>query len=272
MPELPEVETIVRDLQALLVGRRADWIRVRLNKIVKTGPRRLGRLLTGARVQAVKRRGKFIIIEFNDERYLVIHLKMTGQFLWQENSNKWPKHVHVIIGFDDGGELLYRDIRQFGYFMGFSSSEYITWQKEKPVGPDPFEINEENFARLLKNRRGRIKPLLLNQLVISGLGNIYVDESLFAVGIHPLTPAESIDEEQARRLHKEIIRILNKAIELKGSTIANYRGVSGRGGEFQKRHQVYHQQGEPCPICSNEIKRTVVGSRGTYFCPNCQKL
>ena len=272
MPELPEVETIVRDLDVLLKGRCVEWVRVRLNKIVKTGPRRLARLLKGARVLGARRRGKFIILEFDDERYLVIHLKMTGQFLWQENSREYPKHVHVIIGFENEGELLYRDMRQFGYFLGLSSGEYLSWQMEQPLGPDPLEIDAQEFARLLEKRRGRIKPLLLNQLFISGLGNIYTDESLFSAGIHPLTQAENVSRESALRLHREIVRILKKAIKLKGSTIVNYRGVGGEVGRFQKRHQVYHQQGKPCPICSNEIKRIVVGGRGTYFCPHCQQL
>ncbi|MBW2091271.1 MAG: bifunctional DNA-formamidopyrimidine glycosylase/DNA-(apurinic or apyrimidinic site) lyase [Deltaproteobacteria bacterium] len=272
MPELPEVETIVRDLKALLVGRGVAWVRVRLNKIARTGPRRLARLLKGARVLAVRRQGKFIIFELDNERYVVVHLKMTGQFLWQDNSQEYPKHVHVIISFEDGGELLYRDIRQFGYFLGFSSAEYLSWQKEQPVGPDPFEIDAMEFYRLLKNRKGRIKPLLLNQFFISGLGNIYADEALFAAGIHPLTRADSINEESACRLHHGIVRILEKAIELRGSTIANYRGVSDRRGQYQNRHQVYRQQGEPCPVCDNEIRRIVVGNRGTYFCPRCQPL
>ncbi|MBW2062333.1 MAG: DNA-formamidopyrimidine glycosylase [Deltaproteobacteria bacterium] len=272
MPELPEVETIVRELQALIVGRRVDRVRVRLNKIVKTGPRRLARLLKGARVLDAHRRGKFIILEFDEERYLVIHLKMTGQFLWQEDLKDHPKHVHVIIGFEDGGELLYRDMRQFGYFLGLSASEYAAWQKEVSLGPDPFEIGSREFARRLQTRRGRIKPLLLNQFFISGLGNIYVDEALFATGIHPLTSAESIGQDLACRLHRRVVRILKKAIELRGSTVVNYRGLKGRSGTYQNKHQVYRRDGQPCLVCNTEIKRIVVGSRGTYFCPHCQPL
>ncbi|MBW2623094.1 MAG: DNA-formamidopyrimidine glycosylase [Deltaproteobacteria bacterium] len=272
MPELPEVETIVRELRSIIPGRRVERVGVKLNKIIKTGPRRLSRLLNGAEALDVQRLGKFLIFEFDAERYLVVHLRMTGQFAWHGERGGWPKYVHVKIQFEDGAELLYRDVRQFGRFYGFGSEEYAHWRSTIELGPDPFQISPEDFTKRLRGRKGRIKPLLLNQAFISGLGNIYVDESLFAAGIHPMVSAGALDEFEADSLHREVVRILSEAIDLRGSTVSNYRGLGGRGGEFQHFHKVYQRQGHDCPVCGCEISRMVVGGRGTYFCPACQPL
>ena len=270
MPELPEVETIVRDLAAHVVGRKVDWIKIRLNKLVRTGPRRLTRLLTGTETLSVARKGKFIVMTFSGNRYLVVHLKMTGQFLRGGPNTPWPKHVHAGFGFTDGQVLLYRDMRQFGYFLGLNADGFEDWMSRLELGPDPFEITSEEFAARLKSRRGRIKPLLLNQKFISGLGNIYVDESLFAAGIHPLESAANITSEQAVSLHRKMTAILAKAISLRGSTTNNYVGLNGQGGQFQNSHCVYHRKGQECVVCGDILQRIVVGGRGTHFCPSCQ--
>ena len=272
MPELPEVETIVRELRTLVVGRRVERVGVKLNKIIKTGPRRLTRLLNGAEALGVRRLGKFLVFEFDQDRYLIVHLKMTGQFAWHDKPGGWPKYVHVKIHFEDGSELLYRDVRQFGRFYGLNSEEYERWLGKTELGPDPFQISTKDFTRRLLGRKGRIKPLLLNQAFISGLGNIYVDESLFAARIHPIVSAGTLNKAQAQGLHREVVRILKEAIDLRGSTVSNYKGLSGRSGEFQKFHKVYRRRGEGCVVCGHEIARMVVGGRGTYFCPACQPL
>ena len=270
MPELPEVETIVRDLRSLIVGRKIESVRVRLNKIVLTGPRRLKGFLEGAEVLATRRRGKFIIIDLSEERRLVVHLKMTGQFLWGPAPRQWPKHVHLVIGFDGKQTLMYRDMRQFGHFQGLDAQAYKSWMNETQVGPDPFQITPDEFAQRLNNRRGRIKPLLLDQRFLSGMGNIYTDEALFATGIHPLCQADKIDPQAACRLHEEMCSILKEAIRWRGSTTRNYKGLKGVGGEFQSRHQVYGMTGKNCPKCGCSLERIVVGGRGTHFCPRCQ--
>ncbi|MDY6851302.1 MAG: bifunctional DNA-formamidopyrimidine glycosylase/DNA-(apurinic or apyrimidinic site) lyase [Thermodesulfobacteriota bacterium] len=270
MPELPEVETIVRDLQALVVGRRIEAVRVRRNKIARTGPGRLARLLADRTVLAAKRRGKIIVLTLSGEYYLVVHLKMTGQFLWGDFPRTWPKHVHLILDFGDGQALLYRDIRRFGYLLGLTAGEYAHWLVREDIGPDPFQISPHEFTGLLCSRKGRIKPLLLNQKFISGLGNIYVDEALFAAGIHPLCPAKCIDGDLAERLHQEIIGIMKEAIRLRGSTTNNYVGLRGAGGEFQAKHRVYGRTGSDCLVCGQGLKRIVVAGRGTHFCPACQ--
>ncbi len=270
MPELPEVETIVRDLQSLVVGRKVKSVRTSLEKIVKTGAERLVALLTGAEVLAATRRGKFIVLSFTGDRYLVVHLKMTGQFLWGPPPDGWPRHVHVIIEFEGGMALQYRDIRQFGYLLGLTGQEYREWLETTDIGPDPSTIGPEEFSRRLLGRKGKIKPVLLDQSLVSGLGNIYVDESLFASGINPLTPVQEMDEQQACLLHEKMCGILAEAVKLRGSTTNNYVGLSGEGGHFQNNHKVYGRKGEPCPVCGAELVRTVVAGRGTHYCPCCQ--
>jgi formamidopyrimidine-DNA glycosylase len=269
MPELPEVEIIVRELQALIVGRRIETVKVRLNKLVRTGPRRLARFLRGAQVLRAGRRGKFIILSLSGDRFLIIHLKMTGGFLWGPMPRAWPKHVHLIIGFESGGVLLYRDMRQFGYFLGLPEDEYRAWLVGEEVGPDPFQLTPAEFASRLSRKKGRIKSVLLNQSFVSGLGNIYTDEALFAAGIHPSHPADHLEPELAVRLHREIIKVLEGAIRYGGSTTRNYRGLSGVG-QFQTRHNVYGKSGAHCPVCGDPVVRLVVAGRGTHVCPACQ--
>lgn len=270
MPELPEVETIVRDLQRLVVGRRIRAVRVRLNKTTRPGPRRFARLLAGEQILAAQRRGKFIVVTLSGERRLIVHLKMTGQFLWGPVPEEWPQHVHVMFEFDDGRALLYRDMRQFGYLLGLTAEEYAQWLVDEDIGPDPFQIGPAEFAHRLNGKRCRIKPLLLDQKFVSGLGNIYVDEALFAAGIHPLCAAGSISAEAACRLHDKIVDILQEAIRLRGSTTSNYVGLSGVGGSFQRNHRVYGRTGQNCLVCGAELVRMTVGGRGTHFCPVCQ--
>lgn len=275
MPELPEVETIVGELRKLIPGKRIEGVRVYLKKMVRPGPGRFTRLVKGARIEAVERLGKYIILVLGRDQspepaYMVIHLKMTGQLLYRPKSQDRPDYVHVKITFKEEGELLYRDIRQFGFLHGMDRTGYMQWKEARALGPDPLELKPGDFVSLLRKRKGRIKPLLLNQKFIRGLGNIYVDESLFAAGIHPLTPAMNISEEQGLVLHREMIKILKKAIRLKGSTVSNYQSPGGLKGRFQDRHRVYRRQGETCPVCNNRIVRIVVAGRGTHICPNCQ--
>lgn len=272
MPELPEVETIVRDLREIIVGLRVEKVDIKLDKLVRTGPRKLTSSLKGETVQDVNRRGKHIVIQFSGGNCLIVHLKMTGQFLWGARNDDEPDHVHAVFYFMNKSVLLYRDIRKFGYFLGFNDAEYLDWRRNAAIGPDPFELNAVVFSKILGARKGRIKPLLLNQAVMSGLGNIYVDEALFASKIHPLTPANRIPEARLKTLYEHIIDILEEAIELRGSTTANYVGLRGVGGSFQNRHKIYGKDGTRCRICGETVERSVVGGRGTHFCPGCQAL
>jgi len=261
MPELPEVETVVRTVAPYLVGRRIVEARF-TSKFVTPGNRRaLAARVTGRLIASVRRRGKFIVIEL-DQGTLAIHLGMTGNLL---AGGKVGEHTHGVFTLDDG-VLLYNDPRQFGR---------IEWSAGQPkraahLGPEPLEISLEEFQKQMK-RRSRVKPLLMNQSFLAGLGNIYTDESLFRSGIHPLAIAARLNASRMARLHQNIRELLTEAIEHRGSTISDYRDADGASGAFQLRHQVYGREGEPCTVCGTPIKKILVAQRGTHYCPKCQR-
>lgn len=238
MPELPEVETIVRSLAPRLTGRRLE-----------------GRVVTG-----VRRYGKFIVIETEPGDTLTIHLGMTGRL--QVDASRGP-YTRAVFDIDGGaGVLVYDDVRKFGH---------ARWNQPLPaLGPDAMAVSGDEFTGLLKRHRGRIKPLLMNQSVLRGLGNIYVDEALFRARIHPR--ARDLGDRRARRLHRAIQDVLELAIEHRGSSISDYVDGEGRKGSFQLLHQVYGKGGEPCPRCGAVIRRIVIDQRGTHYCPRCQRL
>jgi formamidopyrimidine-DNA glycosylase len=258
MPELPEVETVVRTVAPHLTGRcilSAEFT----SRFVTPGNRSaLARRLAGRKIESVRRRGKFILVAL-DQGLFTIHLGMTGRLLIGGKPNE---HTHGVFTLDDG-LLLYDDPRQFGK---------IEWNPARVVrlGPEPLEISLEEFRARLR-RRAHIKPLLLNQSFLAGLGNIYVDESLFAAGIHPLASASRISGARAAKLHQAIREILGAAIAAGGSSISDYVDAEGRRGWFQISHQAYGREGEPCVNCGSPIRKIVVGQRGTHFCPKCQK-
>lgn len=258
MPELPEVETVVRTVAPHLTGRRilsAEFT----SRLVTPGNRTaLAARLAGRRIETVRRRGKFILVTL-DQGVFSIHLGMTGKLLI---SGQRAEHTHAIFTLDDG-LLLYNDPRQFGK---------IEWNPRRVdrLGPEPLEIPLEDFRARLR-RKARIKPLLLNQSFLAGLGNIYADESLFAAGIHPLASAAKLSAPRAAKLHQAIREILTAAIEAGGSSISDYVDAEGRRGWFQVSHRVYGREGEPCVNCATSIRRIVVAQRSSHFCPKCQK-
>jgi len=271
MPELPEVETIVRGLRKKLAGGRIRAVRIRNLKVVRTSAALFRRSLTGAIIRDVRRKGKFILIELESARTLVIHLKMTGQLLLVPENAPLGPHTHVVFDLEPGGgQLRYRDVRKFGRLE--------IQEPERPLpqlaalSPDPFEISGRELFLKLQGKKRALKPLLLDQTFLSGLGNIYVDESLYRSRIHPLTPSNRLTEAQARRLHRVIRLVLRQAIEAKGTTVSDYRGPEGLVGGFQHFLRVYECTGEPCRICRTPIEKTRVGGRGTHFCPVCQSL
>jgi formamidopyrimidine-DNA glycosylase len=261
MPELPEVETVVRSVAAHLAGRRILESRF-TSKFVTPGSRtRLAQRLAGRRIESVKRRGKFIVIAL-DQGTLTVHLGMTGKLLTQGEAGE---HTHGVFTLDDG-MLLYHDPRQFGR---------IEWSAGEPprvarLGPEPLEISLEDFRARLK-RKTRIKALLLNQTFLAGLGNIYADESLFAAGIHPLAIAARLSPARAEKLYQAIRGVLTHAIRLGGSSISDYVNAQGERGWFQMEHKVYGREGEPCATCGRPIRKILVAQRGTHYCPHCQK-
>jgi formamidopyrimidine-DNA glycosylase len=259
MPELPEVETVVRTLAPFLIGRRILSARF-TSKFVTPGDRaKLARRVAGRRVESVTRRGKFIVVAL-DEGTLVMHLGMTGKLL---TAGVETTHTHGRFTLDDG-VLLYDDPRQFGR---------IEWgdARVRKLGPEPLLVGLAEFSANLKKRKTRIKPLLLNQAFIAGLGNIYVDEILFSSGIHPLALASRLNASRVAGMHQAMVEILTLAIEHRGSSISDYVDADGNRGNFQMLHRVYGRDGEACVNCGVAIKKAVVAGRGTHYCPACQK-
>ena len=261
MPELPEVETVVRTVAPYLTGRRVVEAHF-TSKFVTPGNRvALAARIKGRTIKSVRRRGKFIVIEL-DQGTLAIHLGMTGNLL---AGGKTGAHTHGIFTLDDG-VVLYNDPRQFGRIEWSAGPA----KRVAKLGPEPLEISLEDFQKRMK-RRSRVKPLLMNQAFLAGMGNIYVDESLFLSGIHPLAIAEKLSAPRVARLHQAIRDLLTEAIEHRGSTISDYRDADGESGAFQLRHQVYGREGQPCTVCGTPIKKILVAQRGTHYCPKCQR-
>lgn len=267
MPELPEVETVVRTLRPAIVGRRIINAEFRKLRILRGSPVEMAGGLAGRRIKAVERYGKFIAIRL-DRGYLVIHLGMTGKLLIYPRKEAAPltKFTHAIFTLDHG-VIHYDDQRQFG------SIEYSPALPERVValGPEPLEIALEEFARRLKQRRSPIKAALLNQAVVRGVGNIYADEALFRAGVHPKRTASALGRDRIARIYRAMREVLAEAIDGRGSSVSNYVDADGNRGSFQHAHRVYRRTGEPCPKCGAGIKRILIAQRGTHFCSHCQR-
>lgn len=262
MPELPEVETVVRTLAPYVVGRRITAVDFRSALVAAGEPDLLAGQLLGRYVVCLRRIGKFLVFDL-DLGFLAAHLRMTGKLLWNASPGQ---HTRAVLSLD-GVPLLFDDIRQFGR---------LTWSKQLPaniakLGPDPLNLSAHQFALLLHGRRGSLKPLLLKQEFLSGLGNIYVDECLFRAQLHPLAQAARLSPMRAARLHTAIVDVLTEAIAAGGSSVSDYVDADGHTGNFQRFHRVYGREGEPCLECGTPIARIVVSQRGTHFCPRCQK-
>ncbi len=262
MPELPEVETVVRSVAPRLTGRRILDAKFSSKHVIRQNFATLRKRLRGQLVKSVRRHGKFIVLEL-ERGFLTIHLGMTGKLLIDSEPGPYARAVFTL----DHGLLVYDDIRHFGR---------IEWsprllERAAGLGPDALDIALDDFLALLKKRHARVKPLLLNQRFLRGMGNIYTDEALYEARIHPRALASSLSKERASRLHRAMVDILAAAIRLKGSSISDYVDADGAKGSFQLQHQVYGRAGEPCLTCGTAIRRIVVGQRGTHYCPKCQR-
>ncbi|ASJ52452.1 DNA-formamidopyrimidine glycosylase [Brevibacillus formosus] len=275
MPELPEVETVVRTLRGLVMGKRIESVSVHLARIVRQPDdvEAFKSLLVGQTIQDIQRRAKFIQFFLNED-VLVSHLRMEGRYGVYQADDPVEKHTHVVFHFTDGTELRYRDVRQFGTMDLFPKGKETTVGPLAKLGVEPLDksFTPEVLGKLLKGRSTKIKPLLLNQECIVGLGNIYVDESLFKAGIHPEKPAGKLNDKEVTRLHESIVSTLQEAVEQGGSSIKSYVNGQGEMGMFQQSLLVYGRKDEACTKCGTEIIRFVVGGRGTHICPDCQKL
>lgn len=275
MPELPEVETVKKTLQKLVVGKTIENVEVRWPKMIKhpDDQAEFRNSLIGQTILDIERRGKFLKFILN-EAVLVSHLRMEGRYKLSETEEPVDKHTHVLFLFIDGSQLRYRDVRKFGTMHLFQKG---TEEKRLPLsqlGPEPFGrkfsaaylVNQ--FAKTTRN----VKAVLLDQTVVAGIGNIYVDESLFRSGIHPGAMAKQISENEVRRLHRSINKTLREAVAKGGSTVRSYVNGQGQMGMFQQSLFVYARSGEPCSKCGTAIERIVVAGRGTHYCPKCQRL
>ncbi|MCC3375856.1 DNA-formamidopyrimidine glycosylase [Cohnella sp. REN36] len=274
MPELPEVETVRRTLEQLIVGKTIREVTVRLPRILQRpdDPFAFAAMLEGRTFTSVERRGKFLRLVM-DGLVLVSHLRMEGRYGLHHTDDPLGKHTHVIFHFTDGTELRYTDVRQFGTMHLFAPGEEFEAPPLRKLGLEPLDetFTPEAFRRALGKRTTKIKPLLLNQEMIVGLGNIYVDEALHVAGIHPERRADALTRGDLNRLHASIVATLADAVEAGGSSIKSYVNGQGEMGMFQHRLKAYGRTGEPCERCGQPIVKTVVGGRGTHACLRCQK-
>ena len=274
MPELPEVEATARSLRPRLVGQRVsrvhgvDWPRMLPN----TSEEELNSSLSSRRVVSVGRRGKYLLVGFDDDRWLAIHRKMSGNLILQPAADPTEPHTHLSIELDDHAELRFVDPRKFGRVYLFGSSDELDDFLAERLGPDSLiELDEKVLASKLRGRKARLKPLLLDQSFVAGVGNLYADEALWEARLHPLRSADSLSAREVRRLAQAIKHVLSTAIERRGTSFSTYRDSDGLPGENQDFLSVYGREGQPCPRCGTPISRIMIGQRSSYFCPKDQR-
>ncbi len=275
MPELPEVETVRKGLERLVVGKTIDTVTVLWPRIIELPEVPLFQaFLSGQEIIGVQRRGKFLILKLTDFD-LVSHLRMEGKYEYFPSAQTaiQDKHTHVIFQMQDGSQLQYRDVRKFGRMALVPKNQSSEYKGIKQLGPEPLshDFDKIAFQEALKKKTMAIKPLLLNQKIVVGLGNIYVDEALWLASIHPERLASSLTERETSLLYESIIAVLGQAVEAGGTTIRTYANALGEAGTFQVSLQVYGQTGQPCTRCQTPIQKIKVAQRGTHFCPTCQK-
>lgn len=266
MPELPEVETIKKDLAKIIVGKEIAGVCVHNPRVIKEpAVERFKKGLKKTLIRRVLRRGKVLILELSNAKSLVIHLKMTGQLVYPGNSEK----SRVSFYLSDGKTLDFNDQRLFAELRLLDDWRSLRFIRN--LGPEPFELTPREFNNKLKSRRTMIKPLLMEQGFISGIGNLYAAEVLFRAGIDPRRPAQGLSDKEKDILFRKIKQVLREAIRYGGSSVDDYVRLSGRRGDYARHHKVYGREGRPCLVCKTPIRRIVLGSRGTYFCPKCQR-
>ena len=291
MPELPEVETIRRDLAVVLTGETICAVKILNPKTVFPSAAFFKKALVGQKVKGIRRRGKLLIFAL-PLNFLLVHLKMTGQLIYQNKKQKIAgghslkagfldsavggelpnKHTRVIIDFKNGGRLFFNDLRKFGYLKIVTADQLAVILKNN-YGPEPLtkEFYLVRFKEILKNKKTKIKVLLLDQKRLAGLGNIYVDESLFAARVNPTRLAGSLKPGELEKLWSAINQVIKFAIKQRGTTFNNYRDSQGRRGNFSRFLKVYGRSGEACLVCGRPLSRIKIAGRGTHFCAHCQK-
>jgi formamidopyrimidine-DNA glycosylase len=274
MPELPEVQTIVNDLvDAGLVGQCIRAVVVRWPGVVEGMPAAaFRRRVTGKRIQAIQRRAKFIVWRLADASQILLHLRMTGRLHFARPGSRYAKHEHIAFRLDDGRQLRFHDTRKFGrFYLPADPGAFLA-----RLGPEPLDpgFSAQRLARRLQGRHRMLKPLLLDQHFIAGLGNIYVDEALWDAGLHPLRTADTLQFEDVRRLHRSIRKALRKGLRNMGTTLGTgettFYSLARNQGRNRDELNVFRRTGSPCPRCRRTIERLIVGQRSTHICPACQ--
>lgn len=292
MPELPEVETIVRDLRKEVLGRKIEDVWSDTKKSVKKPEdfKSFKKEIKGKEIKEVKRRAKNILFKLSGEKTLLIHQKLTGHLLlgkWKFSNNQWVplkkggylddpmnKYIRFVFFLDDGRMLSLSDLRKFAKIELWQDKELKESGKMEEFGPEPLDksFNFEKFKEALKKKKGKIKQVLMDQTVIAGVGNIYSDEALWKAKVHPLKKVPDLSEKELKRIYTSLIEVLKLAVKLKGESISDYRRPSGEKGKFDPMRKVYRRKGKECFRCGSKIKRIKIGNRSSHFCPNCQKL
>lgn len=292
MPELPEVETISKYLNRKIPGLKirdfwTDWSKaIKLPKKVEDFKKEI----IGREVLKVYRKGKNILFDLSGGKMLLVHQKMTGHFLigqWKIEKQgrkevvvpmndgflreKVNNYIHDIFYLSDGSQLALSDLRKFAKLMVGDKEKIQNLSDLKDLGPDPLEVSEKEFIDILKNKKGRIKQVLMDQSVFAGIGNIYSDEILWFAKIHPFARTEELKEKNLKNIFKYTKEVLEEGIKLRGTSISDYRDPEGRAGGYDKIRRVYRREGEKCPRCKTAITRIKIGSRSAHYCTNCQK-
>ncbi|MCM3741147.1 DNA-formamidopyrimidine glycosylase [Oceanobacillus luteolus] len=275
MPELPEVETIKRTLEQLVLNKTIEAVDVHWGKIIKAPDdvERFKQLLIGQTFRRLGRKGKFLLF-YLDDYVLVSHLRMEGKYRVLPVLTEKDKHTHVIFTFTDGEALYYNDVRKFGTMHLYPIGEEMNRAPLKKLGPEPFDsaFTFDYFKQKLNKTERLIKAVLLDQTIVTGLGNIYVDETLFKARVHPMRRANTLSDEEIKRIREAAIITLKEAVELGGTTIRSYVNSQGEMGMFQQELYVYGQQTKACKDCGEEIIKLKVAGRGTHICAACQPL
>jgi formamidopyrimidine-DNA glycosylase len=272
MPELPEVESVRRQLEPALVGRRFERVSIDDPRLVRPyEPAAVAAELEGEHVAAVERRGKYLVVRFESGRVLLIHLRMTGSLSAASGSLPDDPHRRAVVRLDDGSDVGYRDVRRFGTWLLLEPGEAEPYLAAR-VGDEPLDalFTAARLGERLAGRRTSLKAALLDQRTLAGMGNIYVDEALWRARLNPLRPASGLDRNELRRLHRGIRAALEHGLARQGSTLRDYRLPDGSGGSMQNEFRVYGRRDEPCDRCGTLIARTQVAGRTTWFCPTCQ--
>ncbi|WP_119325982.1 DNA-formamidopyrimidine glycosylase [Companilactobacillus musae] len=272
MPEMPEVETVRRGLIAQVKGHKIMNVEIRYPDLITGDVNQFIEFTTGATITDIGRRAKFLLIHLDNGYTIISHLRMEGRYRISADPSAIDKHSHAIFTLDNGKKMIYNDVRKFGRMQLWNTDQLEENKSIKKLGPEPLSaaFTFTNLKPRIMRHHKDIKTVLLDQSVMSGLGNIYVDEVLWKVKIHPETPANHLSDEDIQNIIETSNQEMKTAIEAGGSTVRSYIDATGHKGNMQNSLKVYGKEGTPCPRCGTEIEKIKVGGRGTHFCPKCQ--